>query len=188
MRQEQEYSERTGRTGLVDALLLPLVKAIPTPSSSKFLAGVQRFLVGEMTIVDIAGSIEGPLRLAPQQKYTMRISIMGRATAACKHGGLSSLACGDAVNIMVCSALDERYAYLLREIAVTVPTQNAVLEVTVPLIAIDSEQSWHRERLQVYFFDSHDQPLYEKPFAFDLTVSPRVTPGKEGYVPLTIPL
>jgi hypothetical protein len=188
MRPGQEYSERTGRAGLVDTLLLPIVRAIPTPSSNKLLAHLQRFLVGEMIVADIAGSIEGPLRLAPQQKYSIRIRIMGRSTAVSEHGGLSSLACGDEVNMMICSALNERYAYLLHEIAVAVPVQDSLLEVTVPLIAIDSEQSWHRERLQVYFFDGLDQPLYEKPFAFDLIVSPRVSPGKEGYVAMTIPL
>lgn len=192
MQPGQKYSEPKERTEphyycLVDAVLLPIVKAIPTPSPSRFLARLQRFLVGEVTVADIAGSIEGPLRLAPQQKYTLRIRIMGRDTAVGEHGGLSSLANGDEVNIMICSALDERFTYLMREIVVAVPAHDSLLEVNVPLIAIDSEHYWHRERIQVYFFDMLDQPLYEKPFAFDLMVSPRVSPGREGYVALTIP-
>ncbi|HTK08233.1 MAG TPA: hypothetical protein VL485_13760 [Ktedonobacteraceae bacterium] len=193
MQQGQEYPESTEHTGvqrysLVDDLLLPIVKAIPTPASNKFLARVQRFLVGHVTAANIAGSIEGPLRLAPQQRYTIRIRITGRDSAASEHGGLSSLVCGDEINIVIYSALDERYTRLMREIVVAIPAEGSFLEVTVPLIAIDDTYYWHRERIQVYFLDSHNQQLYERPFAFDLTISPRVTPGKEGYVAVTIPL
>jgi hypothetical protein len=189
MQQEQNL-EGSGeqRYNLASNIVLPITNPISTPLSTSLLARLQQFFIGKTAFANIAGSIESPIRLAPQQSYSLRIRITGRDKPVDELGGLSSLIHGDVVRIATRSALHEQYTHVMREVAVELPEKGTQLEVTIPFIALGITRRWRSERIHVFFLDGVNQPLYEQPFALDLVISPFVAPGKEGYLSIPIPL
>lgn len=189
---------------------------IPYRPTSKFrrntealLERIRDVLLGEQRLeITAAAVIETPLRVQPDQAYTIRIQVMGRDAAVYTHaghlqngshgnisgkdrqasGGLSALAEGDSVFIEVRSAIYERYAYVVQKAEVTLPASGYVAEVTIPLRPLSQGPSGRRDRLHIFFLGEKRQPLYEKPFVVELFISQRVQPGHEGHNVLTIPM
>lgn len=188
---------------------------VPYRPASKFrrntealLERIRDILLGEQRLETTAAAvIETPLRVQPEQAYTIRIQVMGRdamyAHAGQRqngsqgsisgqkqqaNGGLSALAEGDTVFIEVRSAIYERYAYVVQKAEVTLPAAGYVAEVTIPLRPLSQGPSGRRDRLHIFFLDRKRQPLYEKPFVVELFISHRVQPGHEGHNVLTIPM
>ena len=164
-------------------------------------------LLGEQRLnVTAAAVIETPLRVQPNQAYTIRIQLMGRdaraggqighlkgvgedASGKAEHVvGLSALAEGDRVFIEVRSAIYERYAYVVQEAEVMLPATGYASEVTIPLRPLSQGPSGRRDRLHIFFLDESRRPIYEKPFVVELFISHRVQPGHEGHNVLTIPM
>ena len=189
---------------------------IPYRPTSKFrrntealLERIRDVLLGEQRLeITAAAVIETPLRVQPDQAYTIRIQVMGRDAAIHAHaghlqngskgsassndrqanGGLSALAKGDKAFIEVRSAIYERYAYVVQKAEVTLPASGYVAEVTIPLRPLSQGPSGRRDRLHIFFLGEKRQPLYEKPFVVELFISHRVQPGHEGHNVLTIPM
>ncbi len=165
-------------------------------------------LLGEQRLdVTAAAVIETPLRVQPNQAYTIRVQLMGRdartggqighlqkgvrgaATDKAEQVvGLSALAEGDRVFIEVRSAIYERYAYVVQEAEVMLPTTGYAAEVTIPLRPLSQGPSGRRDRLHIFFLDESRRPIYERPFVVELFISHRVQPGHEGHNVLTIPM
>ncbi|RAQ97224.1 inactive serine/threonine-protein kinase VRK3 [Thermogemmatispora tikiterensis] len=196
-------------TGILPALqgkLLPagrsnstaLVKASPTESLQErsLLRQIQRFIVGEQQRGTAAAAIiEAPLRLQPGQRFAIRVRLMGRDRALPPPGsragsrpvGLSALTHGERVHIEVRSAIYQRYAFVVQRAVIMVPARGYVAEVTIPMPPPLKGRGGRRERLHLVFTDEHRRPLYEKPFALEILVSPLVRPGQEGLQALPIP-
>ncbi|WP_052890723.1 inactive serine/threonine-protein kinase VRK3 [Thermogemmatispora carboxidivorans] len=196
-------------TGLLPALqgkLLPsgqssstaLVKASSTESLQErsLLRQIQRFIVGEQQRGTAAAAIiETPLRLQPGQRFAIRVRLMGRDRALPPPGsragsrpvGLSALTHGERVHIEVRSAIYQRYAFVVQRAVITVPASGYVAEVTIPMPPPLKGRGGRRERLHIVFSDEHRRPLYEKPFAIEILVSPLVRPGQESLQALPIP-
>ncbi len=163
------------------------------------LKQLQRLILGEQKPVTTAAAIiETPLRIQPNQSYTIRIQLMGRDQPRYPHpveahkgarvGGLSSLIEGETVYIEVRSALYQSYAYIVQQAAVSLPGQGYAAEVTIPMQPLSSGPNGRRDRLYIFFMDAKRRPLYEKPFVVELFISHLVQPGREGHNVLTIPL
>lgn len=141
-----------------------------------------------------AAVIETPLRVQPQQAYTIRIQLMGRnkqqesAREKVSEGGISALHEGTVVYIEVRSVLYQNYAYVVQQANVTIPAEGYAAEVTIPMQPLTNGPSGRRDRLHVFFMDAARQPLYEKPFVLEVFISHLVQPGREGHNVLTIPL
>ena len=189
---------------------------VPYRPTSKFrrntaalLEHIRDILIGEQRWETTAAAvIEMPLRVQPEQPYSIRIQVMGRDAAVYAHnghlqsgakgsisstdrqagGGLSALTEGDKVFIEVRSAIYERYAYVVQKAEITLPTAGYAAEVTIPLRPLSQGPSGRRDRLHIFFLDELRQPLYEKPFVVELFISHRVQPGHEGHNVLTIPM
>ena len=154
-----------------------------------FILGVQRRDIAAAALIEI------PLRVQPDQSYTLRISVMGRdeplvpdeATADTPLSGLSALAAGDLVHIEIRTTLVQRLAYVVQKADIQVPRKGYAAEVTIPMQPFESSVAGRRERLYVHFTDEFRNPLYEQPFAVELFVSPLVQAGREGHDVLTIP-
>jgi len=157
----------------------------------------QRFLLGEQHHMTTAAAlIETPLRIQPNQAYTIRLHLLGRDTATLPHGakkgaepvGLSAVVHGEVVHIEVRSAIFQNYAYIVQQADVHVPDAGFAAEVTIPMQPLSEGPSGRRERLHIFFMDEQRRPLYEKPFAVEVFVSHLVQAGREGHNVLTIPL
>ncbi|GHO87240.1 inactive serine/threonine-protein kinase VRK3 [Dictyobacter formicarum] len=155
------------------------------------LKRVQRFILGEpQQSTSAAALIETPMRIQPNQGYSIRVNILGRhKDNSDQHsGGLSALGEGETVHIEVRSSLYQNYAYIVQQADVTIPGAGYVAEVTMPMQALSSGPSGRRERLHIFFMDNNRSPLYEKPFVIELFVSHLVQSGREGHNVLSIPL
>lgn len=162
-----------------------------------FLKQLQRFFLGEQQRSTTAAAlIETPLRVQPNQGYSLRIHLMGRDVPTPPPGarrrtaptGLSALVQGETVHIEVRSALYQNYAYIVQRADVTLPGHDYAAEVVIPMQPLDSAPSGRRERLHIFFTDELRHPLYEKPFVVEVFVSHLVQSGREGYNVIPIPL
>ncbi len=195
----QRFRERM--SGLLPAMPRAAKQATePTPQTENdmsFLKRFQRFLLGEQHHTTTAAAlIETPLRIQPNQSYTIRIHLMGRASATLPRGakkgtepvGLSAVVYDEVVHIEVRSAIFQNYAYIVQQADVHVPNEGFAAEVTIPMQPLSDGPSGRRERLHIFFMDEQRRPLYEKPFAVEVYVSRLVQSGREGHNVLTIPL
>jgi serine/threonine protein kinase len=187
-----------GQQASNSAALVP-VAAAPAARPAKetdFLAQLRQFMRGEQQhAITAAAIIETPLRVQPDQPYSMRIQIMGRNRGENQQrdgqqasGGLSALCEGELVSIEVRSALYQNYAYIVQQASVTIPAGGYAAEVTIPMQPLSSGPSGRRDRLHICFMDGQRQQLYEKPFVVELFVSHLVQPGREGHNVIPIPL
>lgn len=162
-----------------------------TNSDSTLLKRMQRFILGEpQHNTSAAALIETPMRVQPNQGYSIRVNIMGRAKTKLdpNAGGLSALCEEETVHIEVRSALYQNYAYIVQQADVSIPAAGYVAEITMPMQPLSSGPSGRRERLHIFFMDSNRNPLYEKPFVIELFISHLVQSGREGHNVLSIPL
>ncbi len=166
-------------------------------TDTSFLKRLQRFLLGEQRRRTTAAAlVETPLRVQPNQSYTIRIHLMGRdeptQPPGSKRGaqpvGLSALVRDETVHIEVRSAIYQNYAYIVQRADVHVPGEGYAAEVTIPMQPISEGPNGRRERLHIFFTDDMRRPLYEKPFAVEVFISHLVQSGREGHNVLTIPL
>src|ERR1019366_2594661 len=162
-----------------------------------FLNRLQRFILGEQQRSTTAAAlIETPLRIQPNQGYSLRIHLMGRDTpvlpAGVKKGttaaGLSGLVHGEKIHVEVRSSLYQNYAYIVQRADVEIPARGYAAEVTIPMQALTTGPSGRRERLHIFFLDAERRPLYEKPFVLELFISHLVQSGREGHNVLNIPI
>jgi serine/threonine protein kinase len=161
--------------------------------ANDLLKRVQHFILGEpQQTTSAAALIETPMRIQPNQGYTIRINVIGRnnlnAHSDDTTGGLSALVQGDEVHIEVRSALYQNYAYIVQQADVSIPATGFVAEVTMPMKPLSSGPSGRRERLHIFFMDDNHNPLYEKPFVIEVFISHLVQNGREGHNVLSIPL
>ncbi len=199
----QRFTERI--TGV-----LPALKPKPRPAEDSssteaqtdatgmsFFKRLQRFLLGEQQHTSTAAAlIETPLRVQPNQGYTIRIHLMGREVATAPSGskkgtqpvGLSAIVRDEIVHIEVRSAIFQNYAYVAQRADVQMPGDGFAAEVLIPMQTLSDGPSGRRERLHIFFMDEMKRPLYEKPFAVEVFVSRLVQSGREGHNVLTIPL
>ncbi len=221
----QDFKKRV--TGILPAVRIAasskgpakvITKPVPTPTpvtfeprstassdkDSSLLKQLKRLILGEQKHGTAAAAIiETPLRVQPNQSYTIRIQLMGRNEPgnlpglqgdAIQHDvkkgahGLSALIEGALVYIEVRSALYQSYAFIVQQAAVYIPAQGYAAEITIPMQPLSSGPSGRRDRLHIFFMDELRRPLYEKPFVVELFISHLVQPGREGHNVLTIPL
>jgi serine/threonine protein kinase len=156
----------------------------------------KRFLLAEQQHSTTAAAvIETPLRVQPNQGYTIRIQLTGRdapmppqsAESGTLPIGLSALVTGEIVHIEVRSALFQTYAYIVQRADVNLPGTGYAAEVTIPMQPLSNGPTGRYERLHIFFMDALSRPLYEKPFVVEVLISHLVPPGREGYNVLTIP-
>lgn len=159
-------------------------------TDESILKRMQRFILGEpQQSTSAAALIETPMRIQPNQGYSIRVNVMGRNTSSDTNtGGLSALGEGETVHIEVRSALYQNYAYIVQQADVRLPAAGYVAEITMPMQPLSSGPSGRRERLHIFFMDEHRSPLYEKPFVIELFISHLVQSGREGHNVLSIPL
>lgn len=175
----------------------PLSEAQADTENMSLLKRLQRFLLGEQQHTTTAAAlIETPLRVQPNQGYTIRIHLMGREVATPPPGskkgtqpvGLSAIVQNEVVHIEVRSAIFQNYAYVAQRADVQMPGEGFAAEVLIPMQTLSEGPSGRRERLHIFFMDEMKRPLYEKPFAVEVFVSRLVQSGREGHNVLTIPL
>jgi len=168
-----------------------------TPVEQSWFRQLQRFILGQpQQVTTSAAIIETPLRVQPDQGYTIRMHVMGRdepvlppgAKRGAEPAGLSALVHGDKVLIEVRSALYQSYAYIVQRALVTVPASGYVAEVMIPMRPLANGPSGRRDRLHIFFLNEQRQPLYDKPFVVELFISHLVQPGREGHNVLTLPI
>ncbi len=172
-----------------------------TPSLKKsldihgWIEQIKQIVLGQQQhVVAAAAIIETPLRVLPDQLYTIRMHIMGRNQVEAstekqqRAGGLSALVHGDVIRIEVRSVLQESYAYVVQMATVTIPAEGYVAEVSIPMQPLSSTPTGRRDRLHVFFLNEDRHPLYEKPFVLEIFVSHHVKRGSEGHHVLTIPV
>jgi serine/threonine protein kinase len=160
-----------------------------TANAEKLLKRLRHFVLGQQQHnTSAAALIETPLRIQPNQSYTIRIQIIGRDAPRQKGVGLSGLAQDEYIHIEVRSALYHKYAYIVQQADIRLPGHGFAAAVTIPMKPLSDGPSGRRERLHVYFMDEQHNPLYEKPFAIEIFISPLVQPGREGHNVLPIPL
>ncbi len=197
----QRFKERI--SGILPALTRPS-KGVDVVTSTQsqatdeaFLKRLQRFLLGEQQRSTTAAAlIETPLRIQPNQGYTIRIHLMGRDVATpplgAKKGaqpvGLSAIIHDEIVHVEVRSSIFQNYAYVVQRADVPIPGEGFAAEVSIPMQPLSGGQNGRRERLHIFFMDEARRPLYEKPFAVEVTVSQLVQSGREGHTVLTIPI
>ncbi len=163
--------------------------------SKAFVRWIQHIFLGERNIV-AAALIETPLRLQPNQRYALRINLVGRDRPALPAGvqgeaplaGLSALAQGELVHIEVRAAIDKNDVSVVQQAEVHIPRHNYMAEIMLPMQPRSSGTLGQRERVHILFLDEAYRPLYEKPFVIELFISPLVQTGHEGYYALPIPL
>ncbi len=177
----------------------PVQNASVAQGQGTWIDQLKQVLLGQQQQVIIAAAIvETPLRVLPDQMYTLRIHVIGRderGPAAQRRtegqeispGGLCVLSHGDTVLIEVRSVLQQSYAYIVQRATVAIPAEGYVAEVTIPMQSLSSTPAGRRDRLHIFFMDEHRHPLYEKPFAVEIFVSQHVKRGNEGHNVLTIP-
>jgi serine/threonine protein kinase len=165
-------------------------------TKESFLRRLQRFILGEQQRSSTAAAlIETPLRIQPNQGYSLRIHLMGREALTLPAGGrkgtptgLSALVQGEKIHIEVRSSLFQNYAYIVQRTTVEIPARGYAAEVTIPMQALTTGPSGRRERLHIFFMDASRRPLYEKPFVIELFISHLVQSGREGHNVLNIPI
>jgi len=197
----QRFKERI--SGILPALSRPskevdeVTSAQPQDTDESFLKRLQRFLLGEQQRSTTAAAlIETPLRIQPNQGYTIRIHLMGRNVATPPPGtkkgaqpvGLSAIIHDEIVHVEVRSSIFQNYAYVVQRADVHIPGEGFAAEVSIPMQPLSGGQNGRRERLHIFFMDEARRPLYEKPFAVEVTVSQLVQSGREGHTVLTIPI
>lgn len=169
----------------------------PQSGEQSWFRQLQQLILGQPQAVTAAAAIiETPLRIQPNQGYTIRLHVMGRdepvlvpgAKRGSEPSGLSALVHGDKVLIEVRSALYQSYAYIVQRALVTVPAEGYVAEVTIPMRPLATGPSGRRDRLHIFFLNEKRQPLYDKPFVVELFISHLVQPGREGHNVLTLPI
>ncbi len=190
--EEQEWTAEPSST--IEAEPAPALEQVGMPRLwwERFK---QMVLGQQQTALAAAAIIETPLRVLPDQLYTLRINILGREEPAAdaqgreegRAQGLSGLAHGDIVLIEVRSVLQQSYAYIVQKATVSVPAEGYVAEVVIPMQPLSTTPIGRRDRLHIYFLNEHHHPLYEKPFAVEVFVSHHVKRGEEGHYILTIP-
>ncbi len=175
------------------------IQARSEEAKKVFLTWVERFkrflLAEQQHRTTAAAVIETPLRVQPNQGYTIRIQLTGRdVPTPSPHQepgtlpiGLSAIAKGEIVHIEVRSALFQNYTYIVQRADVQLPGNDYSAEVTIPLQSLSKGPAGRHERLHIFFMDEMSRPLYEKPFVVEVLVSHLVRPGREGYNVLTIP-
>ncbi len=165
-------------------------------SANTWYKQLQRFILGQQQHTMIAAAlIESPLRVQPDQIFTLRIHIMGRdepttplgVKAVDQFPGLSRCVHDNALSIEVRRVLNENYTYAVQQARATIPATGYVTEIAIPIKPLSSLPSGMREYLLVSFLDKRCQPLYEKPFVVEVFVSHYVKRGHEGHHVLTIP-
>ena len=167
---------------------------MPLEQRKSLLKQLQQFILGEQKHSTAASAIiETPMRVQPQQTYSIRIQLMGRNAPGLTQngasaGGLSALVEGQMVYIEVRSSLYQNYAYIVQQATVQIPASGFAAEVTIPMKPLSVGPSGRRDRLHIFFMDQMRRPLYEKPFVIELFISHLVQPGREGHNVLTIPL
>lgn len=180
----------------------PATPATPATSGLKksldihgWIEQIKQAVLGQQQhVVAASAIIETPLRVLPDQLYTIRMHIMGRNRVESstekqpRSGGLSALVHGDVAIIEVRSVLQESYAYVVQTARVTIPAEGYVAEVSIPMQPLSSTPSGRRDRLHVFFLNEVRHPLYEKPFVLEIFVSHHVKRGSEGHHVLTIPV
>lgn len=187
-------------SGLLPALPFGTSKAlqrslapIEPDQASSIIQQLQNFLLGvQHRDTTAAALIETPLRVQPNQSYSVRIQLMGREEPMPPKGaplaGLSAMVEGEVVHIEVRSTIYQNYAYIVQRADVEIPKRGYAAEVLIPLRPLFYGPGGRRERLYIFFTDRARQPLYEKPFVVEVFVSPLVQSGREGHNVLTIPL
>jgi serine/threonine protein kinase len=157
---------------------------------------LQRVILGQQQRAIMAAAlVESPLRVQPNQVFTIRMHVVGRdepthppgAKEGNRSAGLSSLVHGNTVSIEVRSVLHQSYAYVVQQATITIPAAGYVAEVTIPVQPLSSAPSGRRDQLHIFFLDEQRHPLYEKPFIVEVFVSHLVKRGHEGHHVLTIP-
>lgn len=168
-----------------------------SPDANSWFEQLKQAVLGEQQhVIAAAAIIETPMRVLPDQLYTIRLHVMGRdqhespgeKRQSQRGGGLSSLVHGDVALVEVRSVLQESYAYVVQKATVTIPAEGYVAEVTIPLQPLSSTPIGRRDRLHVFFLNEQRHPLYEKPFVLEIFVSHHVKRGSEGHHVLTIPV
>lgn len=198
-----ESSQPVEASSVADATNVSLAGQI-AGGTPRLLRQLQRFMLGEQKHSTTAAAIiETPLRVQPDQAYTIRIQLMGRNAPVMGNpqgtfswpeskksapAGLSGLIEGELVFIEIRSALYQSFAYIVQRAAVHIPAQGFAAEVTIPMQPLSSGPSGRRDRLHIFFMDEKRRPLYEKPFIVELFISHLVQPGREGHNVLTIPI
>jgi len=166
-------------------------------SETSLLKQIQRLILGQQQhTVEAAAIIETPMRIRPDQPYTLRLHIMGRdlpaphpdARRGAQPSGLSALVHGEIIQVEVRSVLQQGYTYILQQATVTIPASGYAAEVTIPMQQQPVGATGRRDRLHIFFLDEHRHPLYEKPFVVEIFVSPLVQFGREGHQVLTLPI
>jgi serine/threonine protein kinase/ribosomal protein L40E len=166
-------------------------------SEISLLKQIQRLILGQQQhTVEAAAIIETPMRIRPDQPYTLRLHIMGRdeptphpdAKKGVPPAGLSALVHGEIIQVEVRSVLQQGYTYILQQAVVTIPASGYAAEVTIPMQQQPVGATGRRDRLHIFFLDERRHPLYEKPFVVEIFVSPLVQFGREGHQVLTIPI
>ncbi len=176
----------------------------PSSGTSSLLKRLQRIILGEQKHSTTAAAIiETPMRVQPDQPFTIRIQLMGRDVPGTVNPqerflrsdsrkslpvGLSALIEGELVLIEIRSALFQNFAYIVQQTPVHIPANGYAAEVTIPMHPLSNGTSGRRERLHIFFMDEMRRPLYEKPFIVELFISYLVQPGREGHNVLTIPI
>ncbi len=176
--------------------VIPALKR--SPDANSWFEQLKQAVLGQQQhVIAAAAIIETPLRVLPDQLYTIRLHVMGRdrvessaeqRRGSAASGGLSTLAHGDVALIEVRSVLQESYAYVLQMATVTIPAEGYVAEVTIPMQPLSSTPTGRRDRLHIFFLNEQRHPLYEKPFVLEIFVSHHVKRGSEGHHVLTIPV
>lgn len=185
----------------------PSQEAKSLDADTSFLKHIQRIVIGQrqQTVV-AAATIENPLRVQPDQSFSIRIRLMGRdepgvgsapppvglrrgsrPKGGLRFAGLSGYVRDERVYVEVRSAIHQNYAYLVQQADVTIPPLGYVAEVVIPMPAFGNKSNGRRERLHVFFLDVTHRPLYERPFVLEILVSHLVQPGREGHHVLPIP-
>ncbi|HKV59215.1 MAG TPA: inactive serine/threonine-protein kinase VRK3 [Ktedonobacteraceae bacterium] len=168
-----------------------------SPDANSWLEQLKQAVLGEQQhVIAAAAIIETPMRVLPDQLYTIRLHVMGRDQIDPSNekrqnqraGGLSTLVHGDVALVEVRSVLQESYAYIVQKATVTIPAEGYVAEVTIPMQPLSSTPTGRRDRLHIFFLNEQRHPLYEKPFVLEIFVSHHVKRGSEGHHVLTIPV
>jgi serine/threonine protein kinase len=178
--------------------------ALPTKNTTSILQRLQHLVLGEQKHSTMAAAIiETPLRVQPNQPFSIRIQLMGRdmpvrvnlqggfsRSDSTKRPppGLSTLTEGELVFIEIRSTLSQNFAYIVQQATVHIPADGFSAEITIPLQPLSNGTGGRRERLHIFFMDKMRRPLYEKPFIVELFISHLVQPGREGHNALTIPI
>jgi serine/threonine protein kinase len=197
-----DASRRTSAPHTTQARVPRVADASPVTAGLKrsldvnaWIEQIKQAVLGEQQhVIAAAAIIETPLRVLPDQLYTIRMHIMGRNQAESstrKHqssGGLSALAHGDVAVVEVRSVLQETYAYVVQMATVTIPAEGYVADVSIPMQPLSSTPTGRRDRLHIFFLNEQRHPLYEKPFVLEIFVSHHVKRGSEGHHVLTIPV